>query len=237
MRYRKLGLLLGFAVIAIAVAGTATAASGGGASTVPVIQDSQLQANFTEISGGAAPTATTRTIPNWWGSTTDPNNGVTYGYNMAGANPYTCSGSACDVSIQADITPINVIINYGGTQWTFSGSNVVAPTLASPQFATNDYGSTPAATIPGCVYFNGTANVNGSFCRGAGGALSQGDAGNQLQLEDATMRAQFNQTGPSNYHVRLVPHVLPAVTINVPQNQGTLRQSGRGVIFADIDIG
>jgi hypothetical protein len=58
-----------------------------------------------------------------------------------------------------------------------------------------------------------------------------------LQLEDATMRAQFNKTGSSTYHLILNPHVHPAVTINVPSNQGTLLQSGRGVIFADIDIG
>jgi len=238
MRYRKLGLLLGLAVLAITVAGTAMAASGGGASTIPVIDDSQLQANFTEIDGGAAPTATTRTIPNWWGSTVDPNNGLTYGYNMVGANPNTCSGSACDVSIDADITPVNVVITYGGVKWTFSGSNVVAPTLASPQFATNDYGSTPwATTRPTCTYDAGPAGIlNGSFCGGPGGLLSQDDAGVPLQLQDATMRAQFNQTGASPYHVRLVPHVLPAVTINVPTNHGTLLQSGRGVIFADVDI-
>jgi len=239
MRYRKLGLLLGLAVIAVAVVGTATAATAtsGGASTIPVIQDSQLQANFTEIDGGATPTATTRTIPNWWGSSVNGDNGLTYGYNMVGANPNTCSGAACDVSVDTDITPINVIINYGGQQWLFNGSDTVGPTLASPLFATNDYGSTSAATIPSCVYNNGSANVAGSFCRGSGGALSQGDAGNQLQLEDATMRAQFNQTGASPYHVRLAPDVLPGVTINVPQNQGTLLQSGRGVIFADVDIG
>jgi hypothetical protein len=223
MRHRKLGLLLGFAVLAIAVVGTATAANGGSASSIPVIDDSQLQANFTEISGGAAPTPLTRTVAHWWGSTTNPNDGVTYGYNMVGANPNTCSGSACDTTVQADITPINVIINYGGQQWTFSGSAAVPATLASPQFAMNDYGSTPFAT-----------NLGGG--KGPGGALSQNDAGNQLQLEDATMRAQFNQTGSSSYHLRLNPHVMPAVTINVPQNQGTLLQSGRGVIFADVDI-
>jgi len=236
MKFRKLGLLLGVVVFAIGIVGTATASSPVGVTTtgIPVIDDSQLQANFTEIDGGAAPTSTVRTIPNWWGSTVDGNNGLTYGYNMVGANPYTCSGTACDVSITADITPINV--NVGGM--TFSGNSVVAPTLASPQFATNDYGSTPFATTqPTCVYNNGFGNVLGSFCRGAGGPLSQADAGNQLQLEDATMRAQFNKTGASSYHVRLVPHVLPAVTINVPSNQGTLLQSGRGVIFADVDIG
>jgi hypothetical protein len=230
MKYRKLGLLLGFAVLSIAVAGTAMASTPSGVAGAPIatIEDAQLQANFSSTTDGAVPTATTRTIPNWWGSTTDPHNGVTYGYNMVGANPNTCSGAACDVSIDADITPINVIINYGGGEWTFNGTNVVAATLASPQFATNDYGSTPFATGNGCGL---------SSCRGAGGALSQGDAGNQLQLEDATMRAQFNKTGASNYHTRLAPHVLPAVTINVPQNQGTLLQSGRGVIFADVDIG
>ena len=52
----------------------------------------------------------------------------------------------------------------------------------------------------------------------------------QLQLEDATMRAQFNKTGSSSYHLILHPNVLPAVTINVPQNQGTLLVSGRGVV-------
>ena len=72
----------------------------------------------------------------------------------------------------------------------------MAPTLASPQFALNDYGSTPFAT-------------NSSFARGSGGALSQLDAGTPLQLEDATMRAQFNKTGSSSYHLRLHPNVLP----------------------------
>ena len=123
------------------------------------------------------------------------------------------------MTVQADITPI--IVNVGGM--TFSGNDVLQATLDSPQFANNDYGTTPNAT-------------DSNFARGAGGALSQDDAGNALQLEDATMRAQFNKTGSSNYHLILNPHVLPAVTINVPSNQGTLLQSGRGVIFADINI-
>jgi hypothetical protein len=221
MKHRKLALLLGLAVFAIAIVGTATAASGT-TSAIPVIADSQLQANFTDIDGGAAVTPLTRTIPHWWGSSVDGSNGLTYGYNMVGADPNTCSGSACDVTIEADITPINVTV--GGM--TFSGSAAVPATLASPQFALNDYGSTPFAT-------SGAPNIP----RGPGGALSQDDAGVPLQLEDATMRAQFNKTGASPYHVRLNPHVMDPVTINVPQNQGTLLQSGRGVIFADVDIG
>jgi hypothetical protein len=186
----------------------------------PVISDDALKAMFTTM-GGADVLPTTRTVAHWWGSSLDPNNGVTYGYNMVGADPNNCSGSGCSVTIETDITPI--IVNVGGL--TFSGSDVLAATLASPQFANNDYGSTQFATA-------GAPNLP----RGPGGVLSQGDAGIPLQLQDATMRAQFNKTGGSNYHLILHPNVLPAVTINVPSNQGTLLQSGRGVIFADINI-
>ncbi|MEP6482698.1 MAG: hypothetical protein ABJA94_11910 [Rhodoglobus sp.] len=171
--------------------------------------------------GGAAVLPTTRTVPHWWSSSIDPNNGVTYGYNMVGANPYTCKGTDCDVTIEVDITPI--IVNIDGL--TFSGQDVLKATLDSPMFSNNDYGSTPFAT-------------NGGFAKGSGGVLSQGDSGNLLQLQDATMRAQFNLASPgSPYHLRLHANVLPAVTINVPSKQGTLLRSGRGAIFADIDIG
>jgi len=185
-----------------------------------VIADSQLQALTTTV-GGASVLPTTRTVPHWWGSTLDPHNGITYGYNMVGADPNNCSGSACSVTVQADITPL--IVNVGGL--TFSGNNVLNATLASPQFELNAYGTTPFATA-------GASNLP----RGLGGSLSQNDAGNLLQLQDATMRAQFNQTGSSSYHLNLNPNILPAVTINVPSNQGTLLRSGRGVIFADINI-
>jgi hypothetical protein len=222
MTRRKLGLLLGVVlVIAVVINSAASAARGTATSQPQVISDSALKAQTTTIGGGANPLPTTRTVPHWWGSTLDPNNGVTYGYNMVGADPTACSGSACSVTVETDITPL--IVNVGGL--TFSGNDVLAATLASPQFALNDYGSTPFATA-------GAANLP----RGPGGLLSQNDAGNALQLQDATMRAQFNKTGASTYHLRLHPNVLPPITINVPQNQGVLLQSGRGVIFADINI-
>ena len=185
-----------------------------------VIDDSQLRALTTTV-GGASVLPTTRTVLHWFGSTLDVHNGVTYGYNMVGADPNNCFGAECSVTIEADITPL--IVNIGGR--TFSGSDILDATLASPQFALNDYGLTAFATA-------GAPNLP----RGSGGVLSQGDSGRQLQLQDATMRAQFNKTGPSPYHLILHPNVLPAVTINVPDNQGVLLQSGRGVIFADVDI-
>jgi hypothetical protein len=185
----------------------------------PVIGDDQMQALTTTI-GGAPVLQTTRTVMHWFGSTLDPNDGITYGYNMVGADPNNCSGSGCDVTVTVDIIPLNVIV--GGE--SFYGSDAVNATLGSPLFALNDYGSTPFATAaPG-------------FIRGPGGVLSQNDAGNQLQLEDATMRAQFNKTGSSSYHLRLNPVVHDAITIVVPDGQGTVLQSGRGVHFGDIKI-
>ena len=158
MPHRKLGLLLGFLAVAVAVIVSTASASTGTPSIEPqLIQDSQLQA-LTTTDGGAGVTPTTRTVPHWWGSSLDPHNGLTYGYNMVGADPNNCSGSACDKTIEADITPL--IVNIDGL--TFSGNDVLAATLASPQFATNDYGSTPFATA-------GAPNMP----RGPGGVLSQ----------------------------------------------------------------
>jgi hypothetical protein len=216
-----------FPIVALAAAATAlvaasVSAAGASPAVIPIIDDATLHAMTTAIGGGASPLPTDRTVQHWFGQTTDPHNGITYGYNMVGADPST----GASTTIEADITPL--VVNIGGL--TFSGNDVLPATLASPQFALNSYGKTPAATAAG-NFPNAPALV-----RGAGGVLSQGDARNQLQLEDATMRAQFNQTGKSNYHLILHPNVLPAVTIDVPSNQGVLLQSGRGVIFADISI-
>jgi len=189
-----------------------------------VIDDSQLRALSTTI-GGASVLPTTRTVQHWFGTTLNPNNGVTYGYNMVGADPNNCKGAACSATIIADIIPINVVVD--GV--TFSGEDVTAPTLASPVFTLNDFGSTPAATAAGS-FPNAPALI-----RGAGGLLSQDDAGELLQLQDATMRAQFNQTGSSPYHLKLSPVMHDAVTIVVPSAQGVLLKSGRGVIFADVN--
>src|SRR6201994_687727 len=132
-----------------------------------VIDDSQMKALTTTI-GGANPLPTTRTVQHWFGSTLNPNNGVTYGYNMVGANPNTCTGSARSAAVTADVIPLNVVVEGS----TFSGEGVLPATLASPLFALNDYGLTPFATAA-------------DFTQGPGGALSQNDAGVQLQLEDA----------------------------------------------------
>jgi hypothetical protein len=208
----SIAVALGFV---FSLAATAAAAP----SSIPTIDDAKLKA-LTTATGGARVLPTTRTLTHWWGSTLDPNNGVTYGYNMVGVDPSTDASS----TIEVDITP--VVVNIDGL--TFSGDDVLGATLDSPQFKTEDYGSTPFATAAGA--FPNTP----AFIRGPGGALSQDDAGKSLQLEDATMRAQFNKTGASGYHLRLHTTIKPTVTINVPKGSGVLLQSGRGVVFADV---
>jgi hypothetical protein len=97
---------LAAAVLATVTIGTSALAGSGTPNHPPTpIDDSQLQVLKLQFAG-ARPQPTTRTIPHWWGSTLDPHNGVTYGYNMVGADPYNCSGLACDVTIEVDITPI-----------------------------------------------------------------------------------------------------------------------------------
>jgi len=145
---------------------------------------------------------------------------------MVGADPNNCSGAGCDVTVTVDIIPLNVVVDGE----SFNGADVVAATLASPAFALNDYGFTPFATAPG-AFPNFPRRI-----QGPGGVLSQNDAGNQLQVLDATMRAQFNKTGSSSYHLRLNPVVHDAITIVVPDGIGTVMQSARGVHFGDIKI-
>ena len=223
MNGRNLHAPLIGAAIVVALTGYARLAVG---ATDPLpIDDSKLQAVSTTM-GGATVLPATRTVAHWFGSTADPHDGITYGYNMVGADPNNCSGAGCSVTIEVDITP--VVVNIDGV--TYDGRDVLAATLASPLFSTNDYTQTPYATA--------ASTTSAILPQGPGGVLSQDDAGLQLQLQDATMRAQFGKTGPnSNYHLILHPNVLPAVTINVPANQGVLLKSGRGVVFADVDIG
>src|SRR5689334_4759926 len=72
------------------------------------ISDDKLSARTTVVDGGAKVLASTRTVAHSNGHTVDPHDGVNYSYNMVGANPNTCTGTACDVTVQVDITPVVV---------------------------------------------------------------------------------------------------------------------------------
>ena len=149
---------------------TAVALVAGSVVCAQLMSGSQWGQALTTTIGGAEVLHSTLTVTHWFGSTLDPHNGVTYGYNMVGADPNNCSGAECDVTITVDIIPLNVIV----AGESFNGTEVVAPTLASPLFALNDYGSVPFATAPG-------AFPNDPFLiQGPGGVLSQNDAGTYI---------------------------------------------------------
>jgi hypothetical protein len=202
----------------IAATGTASAGSTPPTAEPQILGDSSMHPSTTTI-GGADVLPTTRTVAHFFATAANPSDGVTYGYNMVGANPFTCTGAACSTTIPTDIVPLN--INVGGQ--SFNGTDVVNAVLASPQFANDDYATTSRSTAAPTGFT-------------AGGPLSSGNSG--VQLEDATMRSQFNRVGSSNpYHVILgTPVVHPAITINVPANHGTLLRSARGVVFGDVNI-
>ena len=88
---------------------TTGSTAGTSASEPQLINDADLKAQSITM-GGASVLPSTKTIPHFYGKTTDPSNGVTYGYNMVGADPHSCSGAGCDVTVQVDITPIKVVI-------------------------------------------------------------------------------------------------------------------------------
>jgi hypothetical protein len=206
---RRLALTAG---VAITIPFLASAASFGSSPAPAVIPDSALQALATTV-GGAKPQPSDNTLTHFFRTAVNPLDGITYGFNMVGRDPALRQST----TITVDLTPLNV--NVGGR--SFNGTDVLQPTLDSPVFTSNDYTSAPLVSDP-TVASGHTA----------GGILSPGNTSNQL--EDAIMRSQFNEQG-TGYHLLLNPVVHPAITIDVPGNQGTLIRTARGVVAGDID--
>jgi hypothetical protein len=210
---RRVAVLGGLSLILSLLAGAASA----GTDTAPIAEpDSAIHVSTATI-GGARMLPTTKTIAHWFGTARDPGNGITYGFNMVGADPALEQST----TITVDVVPVNIVI----AGQTFSGSDVVQPTLASPVFTSNDYATTPRSTK------STDGKTNDGFTDG--GALSSGNSG--VQLEDATMRSQFSKQG-TGYHVVLRPVVHDPVTIVVPAGKGTLLQTPRGVVAADVSV-
>ncbi|TMD25937.1 MAG: hypothetical protein E6I92_11250, partial [Chloroflexi bacterium] len=129
------------------------------------IPDEGINATITGADfGGAAPLPTSRTIRHWSSETTNGDNGVTYRYNMVGADPST-DGSAV---IGVDIIPLDVTV--AGHQ--FNGSQITNAVLASPLFSTTYTmpTNTGPVTLP-YSYVTTAAASNGLGGPGAGGSL------------------------------------------------------------------
>lgn len=179
--------------------------------------------------GGAAPLDTSRTVRHWSDETPNGADGVTYRYNMVGADPRT-DGSAV---IGVDIIPLDVTV----AGRAFNGSQITNAVLASPLFSTT-YTYQPTPTSPPVTmpysYVSTAAASTGMGGPGAGGMLSAGNSG--VQLLDATMRAQFNKVTSSSYHLVLDPAVHDPVAIDIPDDKGTTVTSPGGVTMANLDL-
>jgi hypothetical protein len=212
-KHRSRGLAARFAVAAsgLAIGGFLVAGASPASASSPGPVQVTGKPMFTTV-GGATPLPTDRTVPHWFGSFTDPTNGVTYGYNMVGnGDPRTYRGTT---TVPTEIIPVNFTFSNGQQ---FNGSDVSQPMVNSPIWQSTNWASgriTPT---------------------GAPQALSKAGT---TQYEDAVMRSQFNQVGSSTFHLLLgAPTVLPTVTFSVPANQGVVASFGPGFnSFGDVNI-
>ena len=113
---------------------------------------------------------------------------------MVGADPNNCSGSACYVDRSRPTSRRSSSTSAASRSAAATCSRRRSPRRCSRSTTTARRRSRPRRALP-----------NAALAAGPGGALSQDDAGVQLQLEDATMRAQFNKTGAQH----LPPHPAP----------------------------
>jgi hypothetical protein len=191
-----------FAVFTAAVTAVVLTSTGAAAEDSQKLGDDSQVNSTTKRFSEEAPHPGARTVRHWTGHSVNPVDGLTYTYDIVGADPRT--GRAATIGV--DIIPLNV--NVGGK--SFNGSDRVEAILASPLFQRGDYTTTSAATT-----FNATT---GRFGKGSGGALSAGNTG--VQLLDATMRSQFDKVG-TGYHLNLRPEVRRPVAIDVPTADGS----------------
>jgi hypothetical protein len=201
-------------VIAPAVSATAGASAG-----LPIADPG---APTESVTAGQVPLANARTIPHWHGQFTDPTNGVSYGFDMAGSDPALNQ----DTTIPVDIVPLDFVFADSG-DYELRGSDIVSNVVASPLFKPSDFSSTPFVTGP----MDASQHVSVV----PGGELSAGNT--VVQYEDAVMRAQFNKVGTS-YQLRLGgPTVWPAQTIKLTKADGAVFRNSRGVVWGEMDRG
>jgi hypothetical protein len=166
------------------------------------------------ISGSAV------TIPNWTSSFNDPTNGATYHYTMVGTDP---TKGDVTTTVPTVIIPMNFNFDQSDSAVrSLNGSDVVTKTTQSPVFKNADIGKSANATASAPPQPpdtpTGVAPVD---------ARPVSEPSDTTQLGDAIYRAQFHKTG-SAYHVVLgQPGLQPAVTIEVPKNQGEIVTGSR----------
>jgi hypothetical protein len=215
--HHRLTLALALLVAVAAVVAVTASAAG----TKPAIpqRDTTGDTPGFEEQGGVTPLANAKTIEHWTGSYVDGSNGHTYTFTMAGKKPSLNQSS----TTPTDIIPVRVVFDANGG-YALDATSKADAVKDSPLFnENNDY-----TTVPGHTSLDTDGNEYANFTP----AALTPDSG---QLEDITMRAQFNKVG-TGYHVKLgQPTVYPTVTLKVPQGKGSAFVSGRGIVYGLVD--
>ncbi|TMC72717.1 MAG: hypothetical protein E6J18_04460 [Chloroflexi bacterium] len=218
MRLRKVGLtwaLAGAALLASALLPAATALAAFHADdTLASTSDESGTPSFT-TEGSVTDFQTSRTIPYWSSSFTDPTNQVEYPFTMVGSDP-RLGGST---TVATEIIPLT--FNFVAGDQDVSVLNVPARNyVAVAVTASMDAGASADATIASPIFTPSTFSISGDAA---------------VQYGDAVMRAQFGQVG-TGYHVVLdQPAVLDAASIDVPESKGVAVNNPLGVLVGRID--
>jgi hypothetical protein len=209
--------LAGMALIMTALAPATIAFAAPRADTLDSSTDPNGTPTFT-TEGSVASFRTSRTVPYWSGSFTDPTNQVTYPFTMVGSDP-RLGGST---TVATEIIPL---------EFNFVAGNQDVSVLNVPNFPPSGYFPT---ALPASMDATGNAltTVASPIFTPTNFGIS-GDPG--VQYGDAVMRAQFGQVG-TGYHVTLgQPAVMDTVSIDVPQSHGVAVLNPLGVLVGRVE--
>ena len=95
---RRLGAIAGVAVTMPFLATAANASTQNTKAQTPIIVDDSSITPSTIEFGGATVLPTTRTVAHWHGTALNPTDGVTYGFNMVGADPSLATTTTISVA-------------------------------------------------------------------------------------------------------------------------------------------
>jgi len=217
MKRRRLSLawaLAGAALMGAALTPATTAVAETRPDNPASTSDNDWTATFARDEGDAS-FRTSRTVPHWSSSFTDPTNQVTYPFTMAGSDP-RLGGST---TVATAIVPLKFKFVAGDQD--VSVLNVPARGyVAAAQTASMDGTDNVADTIASPIFTPTSFPISGD---------------SQVQYGDAVMRAQFGKVGTS-YHIKLgQPKVIATVSIHVPQGKGVAVYNPLGVLVGLVD--
>jgi len=193
MRLRKLSLACALTLLALVPASAVLAddSADNAVSTTDPTSDSPWVPNFVRDEGNNS-FLSSRTVPFWSSSFTDPN-GVVYPFTMVGTDP-RLGGST---TVPTAIIPL---------KFTFiAGSQDLSAMGLTPVAASMDGADNVSATLASPIFSPFTYPISR-------------DAG--VQYGDAVMRAEFGKVG-TGYHVQLgQPDIQDTITLDVPEEMG-----------------